>query len=118
MAKAIPISKETLGVLILTAVADVMEYVDGQPTQKRLGSRYTIVASGLSFSPISVKTSEHALPISQEDLDSRNRSGDFAIVSPEGMKVELRQNWKTLENKFYGTIDKVVLVSDKGGKLI
>lgn len=118
MPKGIPISNEALGVLILTTVADEMEYVDDKPTKKRLGSKYTIIASGLGFASITVKTSEPALPLTQQELDLRNRSGDFAVISPEGLQVELRQNWKTLENKFYGTIDKVVLVSDKGGKLI
>ncbi|WP_195376637.1 hypothetical protein [Anaerotruncus rubiinfantis] len=117
MNQAIPVSNEALGLLILAAVADDNEFIDQKPTGRRLGNRLTIVASGVNFAPIVVRTSETTLPISQEELNARNRAGNFAVVSADGLVVELKQDWRTKENRLYGVADRVVIANGKEGKI-
>jgi len=76
--------------VILTGATDDNEYVDGKPTKKRLGTRYSCVAQQNKYASFTVKVVDAAPIISQENIDSATSPIMISFENFEGRFYKLR----------------------------
>ena len=103
---------------ILAGARDDMEFVDGKPTGKRLGSRYDIICHANGFQTVTVKVPDTPLAISQEDLDARNATGNFVFCSFDGFNGKLYQDFRSpgKEIKVSATATSIKILGDNVSK--
>lgn len=95
---------------IVTSVADDMEFVDGKPTGKKLGTKYNVVCPKMQYLAATVKIPASDAIISQETLDTADEP---VLITFEGFAARLY----SIRGEMGLTCraDKAVLVP-KGGK--
>lgn len=78
--------------VILTGVTDDNEYVDGKPTKKRLGTKYSCVANLNKYAAFTVKVVDATPVISQENIDSATAPIMISFENFEGKFYKLRNS--------------------------
>ncbi len=97
------------GVGLLRGVKSNRIYVDGKPTDQVEPGYRAVVVSMPDFEPITIKVTSGESPITQEEITSRNLSGQLIFVSFKELDAKLWQDWKTKELRVTARASEMII---------
>jgi len=84
---------------LLASAQNDMEFIDGKPTGRIIGSRYEILCFANGFERVTVRVPNAPLAITQEEVDARSIAGDFVFCTFENFIGKLYQNYRNAKKE-------------------